>query len=127
MIYGIGTDLVQMERMEKSLQSPAFWQRVFGEEERAFLQTRQQKRQVEGAAANFAAKEAFLKAMGTGIGGFELHELQVLRQPSGAPYFKLCGKAAQWMEQNHITLHISLSHDAGMAQAFVILEQSGER
>lgn len=124
MIYGIGTDLVQIARMEKSLKSEAFWKRVFGEEERALLQSLGEKRQRESAAANFAAKEAFLKAIGTGIGGFALHELQAIRKQDGAPCFLFTGNAAQWVEQNNIKVHLTLSHDAGLAQAFVILEQA---
>ena len=124
MIYGIGTDLVRTQRMEKSLMSPAFWQRVFGEEERAFLQGLPPHRQPESAGANFAAKEAFLKACGKGIGGFALAELQVLRAESGAPCFALSGAAAEWVARRGLTAHLSLSHDGGFAQACVILEQT---
>ena len=63
--------------MEKSLASPAFLRRVFDEEERAFLLSLAPRKQPESAGANFAAKEAFLKACGTGIGGFALCEIQV--------------------------------------------------
>lgn len=126
MIYGIGTDLVRTERMEKSLASPAFLRRVFGEEERAFLLGLSPRKQPESAGANFAAKEAFLKACGTGIGGFALCEIQVLRKESGAPYYALTGQAAAWLEENRLTAHLSLSHDGGLAQAFTILEQTGD-
>lgn len=126
MIYGIGTDLVRTERMEKSLASPAFLRRVFGEEERAFLLGLHPNKQPESAGANFAAKEAFLKACGTGIGGFALAEIQVLRKESGAPYYALTGQAADWLKQNRLTAHLSLSHDGGLAQAFTVLEQTGD-
>lgn len=126
MIYGIGTDLVRIERMEKSLASPAFLRRVFGEEERAFLLSLSPRKQPESAGANFAAKEAFLKACGIGIGGFSLCEIQVLRKESGAPYYALTGQAAAWLKQNRLTAHLSLSHDGGLAQAFTILEQTGD-
>ena len=84
------------------------------------------RKQPESAGANFAAKEAFLKACGTGIGGFALCEIQVLRKESGAPYYALTGQAAAWLEENRITAHLSLSHDGGLAQAFTILEQTGD-
>ena len=126
MIYGIGTDLVRIDRMEKSLASPAFLRRVFGEEERAFLLSLAPRKQPESAGANFAAKEAFLKACGTGIGGFALCEIQVLRKENGAPYYALTGQAADWREENRLTAHLSLSHDGGLAQAFTILEQTGD-
>ena len=124
MIYGVGTDLVKVDRMQKSLASPSFWRRVFGEREQSFLQSLGEKHQRESAAANFAAKEAFLKAAGTGIGGFALAEIQVLRKKSGAPFFELTGTAAQWAEEQSLHPHLSLSHDGGMAQAFVVLEQA---
>ena len=126
MIAGVGVDMVRIERMEKSLGSEAFWQRVFGEEERAFLLSLSPRKQPESAGANFAAKEAFLKACGTGIGGFALCEIQVLRAESGAPYYALTGQAAAWLEENRLTAHLSLSHDGGLAQAFTILEQTGD-
>lgn len=126
MIYGIGTDLVRTDRMEKSLASPAFLRRVFGEEERVFLLSLAPRKQLESAGANFAAKEAFLKACGTGIGGFALCEIQVLRKESGAPYYALTGQAADWLEENRLTAHLSLSHDGGLAQAFTVLERTGD-
>ena len=126
MIYGIGTDLVRTDRMEKSLASPAFLRRVFGEEERAFLLSLAPRKQPESAGANFAAKEAFLKACGTGSGGFALWEIQLLRKESGAPYYALTGQAADWLEENRLTAHLSLSHDGGLAQAFTVLERTGD-
>ena len=73
---------------------------------------------------NFAAKEAFLKAAGTGLGGFALTDLTVLRKESGAPYFALTGPAAEWTAANALTSHLSLTHENGLACAFVILEQN---
>ena len=124
MVYGIGADLVQIDRMEKSLKSEAFWNRVFGEEERQLLFGLGEARRMQSAAANFAAKEAFLKAIGTGIGGFALHEIQAVRKQGGAPGFSFTGNAAQWVQQNGIKAHLTLSHDAGLAQAFVVLERT---
>ena len=72
----------------------------------------------------FAAKEAFLKAAGTGLGGFALTDLTVLRKESGAPYFALTGPAAEWTAANALTPHLSLTHENGLACAFVILEQN---
>ena len=76
MIYGIGYDLCKIERMKKSLQSETFCKRVFGSAEWAALQALEENRRAESAAACFAAKEAFLKAAGTGLGGFPLAELK---------------------------------------------------
>lgn len=122
MIFGIGTDLCDAGRMEKSLAKQSFVDHVFSAQEQAFLNALQGKRRAESAAANFAAKEAFLKAASTGLGGFSLPELAVLRKESGAPYFALTGAAAAWAAANRLTAHVSLSHECGLAGAVVILE-----
>ena len=121
MIYGIGYDLCKIERMKKSLQSETFCKRVFGSAEWAALQALGENRRAESAAACFAAKEAFLKAAGTGLGGFALTDLTVLRKESGAPYFALTGPAAEWTAANALTPHLSLTHENCLACAFVIL------
>ena len=123
MIFGVGVDMVRIERMEKSLGSEAFWRRVFGEEERAFLEKLSPARRAASAAANFAAKEAFLKACGKGLGGFALADIQVLRAESGAPYYALEGAAAAHMAENGLHASLSLSHEDGLAAAFAVLEK----
>ena len=106
MIFGIGTDLCAADRMAAKLQKPAFVQRVFSPAEQALLNERGGTHRAETAAANFAAKEAFLKAAGTGLGGFALTDLTVLRKESGAPYFALTGSAAEWkmLEEQSVVL-----------------------
>lgn len=123
MIYGIGTDLCKVSRIEKSIARPAFLQRVYAPAEQELIAAHTGKRQAETAAANFAAKEAFLKACGTGLSGFAMAEIAALRQPSGAPCLEFTGKAAQFMVQNHLKAHLSLTHEAGLAGAFVVLER----
>lgn len=124
MVAGVGVDMVRIERMEKSLCSEAFWQRVFGEEERAFLETLAPARRAASAAANFAAKEAFLKACGKGLGGFSLADIQVLRAESGAPYYALRGAAAAWLAEKGLHVSLSLSHEGGLAAAFTVLDRA---
>lgn len=123
MIVGIGTDLCQTERMERAVARESFVQGVFSPAEQELLAARTGKRRAQTAAANFAAKEAFLKACGRGLGGFALTDIAVLRKESGAPYFALTGDAAAWVTDNGLTLHLSLTHDAGLASAFVVLER----
>ena len=118
MILGVGIDLCDAGRMEKSITRQSFLDHVFAPEEQALLAALGDKHRAETAAANFAAKEAFLKAAGTGLGGFAMPELAVLRRESGAPYFALTGAAAAWA----LTVHVSLSHERGLASAVVILE-----
>ena len=126
MIAGIGTDLCAVERIAASLERPGFAARVFSEAERQLLDSLHGRRRTETAAANFAAKEAFLKAAGTGLGGFSLAEIGVLRAESGAPFFSLTGAAQRWMEETRLTAHVSLTHESGLAAAFVVLERGGE-
>lgn len=123
MIYGIGIDLCGVARMAKSLESPAFCARVFGREEWTRLEALSPHRRAESAAANFAAKEAFLKAAGVGLGGYAMEDIQCIRLESGAPRLVLSGSAARWMEEQGLTAHVSLTHENDLAQALVILEQ----
>lgn len=76
------------------------------------------------AAANFAAKEALAKALGTGLSGFVWVQAQALRAQSGAPYFAFSGQLAGVMRQKGLTAHLSLTHEGGFATAFVVLEQA---
>ena len=122
MILGIGVDTVRIARLEKSLASPSFMEKVFGPGERALLEATAPARRAERAAGCWAAKEAFLKAAGRGIGGFALAEIQVLRRPSGAPYYELSGVAAAWAAENKAAVHLSITHDGGAAVAFAVAE-----
>lgn len=122
MLFGIGTDLCGCDRMARCLQSPAFAARVFSAQEQALLASRTGKARAETAAANFAAKEAFLKAAGTGLGGFALAELSFLREKSGRPVFAPSGRAAAWCAERQMRVQVSLTHEKGLAAAFVVLE-----
>ena len=123
-MIGLGLDLCEIARIERMLQKgDAFLRRFFTEEERAYVAAKGNAG-AASAAAMFAAKEAFLKAAGTGLGGFALTDLTVLRKESGAPYFALTGPAAEWTAANALTPHLSLTHENGLACAFVILEQN---
>lgn len=123
MILGVGIDLCEAQRIEKSLKKASFCEYVYAPAEQALLAGLAGKRRAETAAANFAAKEAFLKAAGTGLGGFALAELALLRAENGAPYFELSGRAAAWAAQRGLTVHVSLTHEKGLASAIVVLEE----
>ena len=139
MIYGIGCDLCSIARMEKSLLGPhgaVFARRVFGPAEQAALglplaeeegTARRTAHTVASAAADFAAKEAFLKAAGTGLREpFALREIEAVRLESGAPAYRFSRATARWVADHGLTAHLSLSHDGGMALAFCILETAPE-
>ncbi len=112
-----GIDLVEIKRIQQSLQHPRFLTRVFSDAERELF--REKGFSVQTIAANFCAKEAFSKALGTGIRGFSLAEISVLRNGLGAPYFLLSGKARELVEQRKITLSVSLTHTEEYAAAVV--------
>lgn len=123
MIVGIGVDSVEIKRMGRSLANKRFAERVFSPEERQLIESHGGVRRLETAAGCFAAKEAFLKAMGTGIGGFELAEISALRKPSGAPYYKFEGVTGQHCEKEGLCAHLSITHEGGIATAFALLEK----
>ena len=141
MLYGIGCDLCEIAHLEKSLtgaHAAAFIRRVYGEAERAALSLderaalsldeplpagRSAAHRLASAAANFAAKEAFLKAAGTGLREpFSLCEIEAVRLESGAPAYHFSGQTAEWMQAHGLAARLSLSHEGGMALAFCILE-----
>ena len=136
MLYGVGCDLCEVARMEKSLFGPhggAFARRVFGPNEQAALgiangpaalpKGRSRAHIAASAAADFAAKEAFLKAAGTGLREpFALCEIEAIRLGSGAPVYRFTGETAKWVEEKKLCTHLSLSHDGGIALAFCVLE-----
>lgn len=130
MLYGIGCDLCEIARLRRTLESAHgahFFARVYGPAEQAALGPSGAigAQAAESAAADFAAKEAFLKAAGVGLGGFALAEIEAVRLPSGRPEYRLCGQAAAWMAENGLAAHLSLSHEGGMALAFCVLEKTG--
>ena len=120
-MYGIGVDIVSIDRIEKSLEKKGFLTKVYGDEEIALFAT-ENRIKTNSLAANFAAKEAFSKALGTGVRGFELTEVQILRDDMGKPYFAFSGKAKEIVESRNLSFVVSLSHEKDKAVAFVTAE-----
>jgi holo-[acyl-carrier protein] synthase len=123
-ITGIGTDIVHIERVKKVLDryGVRFVNRILTPEERTRFERTRAK--ASHLAKRFAAKEAFSKAIGTGIRSpFRWHSVTVGRDPKGKPILKPDARMAAHLEQLGITgLHISLTDDADIAMAFVVLE-----
>ncbi len=119
MIKGIGCDIVRVERMAKSVENSNFCQRFFSEAENEYFLLKNYNPQTIAAA--FAAKEAFSKALGTGIRGFRLREVEVLHDDMGKPYIRTTGNAQRLAANAKI--HLSLSHEREYAAAFVIIEE----
>ena len=103
--------------MERALRNPRFLERVYGAQERAELMKKTGRRRVQSAAAAFSAKEAFAKAMGTGVRGFRLGEVQLLHDGQGAPYLRLSGGAERLCGGRRLS--VSVTHTARYAAAVV--------
>ncbi len=116
MVYA-GVDLIEISRLKRCVQRPHFMQRVFSEEERNLFLSKGNP--LPTIAANFAAKEAFGKAMGTGVRGFSLTEVATLRDGAGRPYLHLTGRAKQLAEQRGMNFSVSISHTKEYAICFV--------
>lgn len=125
MIVGIGTDLIEIERIAQSVErfGEAFLQRVFTPGEIAYCRGKR-KTSAESFAARFAAKEAGAKALGTGISrGVGWKELEVRRLPGQRPELHLSGRAAEVASRLGIRrIALSLSHSRGFSIAMVVAE-----
>jgi holo-[acyl-carrier protein] synthase len=128
-IVGVGVDAVDVARFRKVLERrPSFGTRSFTDSERADAAGSADVAQ--SLAARFAAKEAVMKALRTGIGGFALTDVEVCRAAGegatrNAPYLQLHGTAAELAgAQGAGTFHLSLTHTDGVAIAFVVAEQA---
>jgi len=122
-IIGIGTDLARSERFRKFLDpGNKVLERIFSEDERRY--SLQKRDPVPHLAARFAAKEAFLKALGTGLrDGLAWQQVCVVQDALGCPSLELSGRAAEMMAARGARkVHLSYSHDGDYAVATVILE-----
>ena len=119
MIKGIGTDIIEISRIKKSMDNPRFLEKNFTDSENEYFIKR--KMSAESVAAAFAAKEAFSKAIGTGILGFSHKDIEILHKESGAPYIKLYNSAQEIFGNGNI--HLSLSHSREYATAVVVIEE----
>ncbi len=115
----VGIDIAEVSRFENL--SERFLTRCYTKEERCLFD---KKKGAETAAANFAAKEAFSKALGTGVRGFELSDVAVLRAENGKPYFKFAPNVDELLSRMCAkSVELSVSHDGGMAAAVVVINQ----
>lgn len=124
MILGTGIDIVEVARIAaKVAKNNGFRELVFAENEIRYCE--KQAHAAQHFAARFAAKEAFLKALGTGwANGTAFNEIEVVHNGQGQPQLQLTGETANTVKPYGITrMHLSLSHQPSMATAIVILEQ----
>ncbi len=123
MIYGIGTDIIEIERVKNQLEKvPGLKEKVFTPAEIAYCESK--KRNEQNYAARFAAKEAFFKALGTGWrDGLAYHEVEMINLENGKPEIILYGKSKEATEKEGVkNIFVSVSHIREIANAMVILE-----
>lgn len=125
MVFGIGIDLVQIKRIEKAMQrwGERFMKKVFTPTEIAYCEKK--RRAAANYAARFAAKEAFVKALGIGMRrGVHWRDIEVDRGPLGKPILKISGRAREICQKEKIKgIFLSLTHDQDYSSALVILEK----
>ena len=118
MIYGIGTDLIEVERIRKAYEKESFRRKIYTEKEQQLIADNAQR-----AAGNFAVKESVAKAFGTGFGKISPIDIEVLREDSGRPYVVLHGPAKELLEAEGIRhVHVSISNIKEYAMAYVVME-----
>lgn len=129
MIFGLGTDIIQISRIEAALQRSGerFAEKILGPDELILYRARKAKVAVRGLrflATRFAAKEAFSKAIGLGM-RMPMHwrAMQILNDQSGRPILLASGTLAEWMTAQGVCARVSLSDEADYAVAFVIAER----
>jgi holo-[acyl-carrier protein] synthase len=123
MIYGIGTDITDVGRFLRWVKEPSMTARFFNERE--MQKSGSESFLCQHYAVRFAAKEAFSKALGTGIVGFELHDVYIEKNAEGKPELRTQGTAAVLLEKlcgKNAKIHVSLSHEKEFAVAFVVIE-----
>lgn len=129
MIYGVGTDIIQISRVRDALSrhGDRFAEKILGPEELAKYRNRKSKVEARGIrflATRFAAKEAFSKAIGLGMHmPMTWRAMQTLNALSGKPVVVTSGTLQQFMEQNGLTALVSITDEAEYAVAFVIVEK----
>ncbi len=124
MILGVGIDIVDIERWARSLERVQH--EIFTSQELADCADRVDR--VDALAARFAAKEAYLKALNTGIAGGALRQIEIVSDPGSAPRIRLAGALATRARKSVVRrAHVSLTHQQGFAAAVVILEGTRQR
>ena len=124
MIFGIGTDIIEVARIEKiTAKGPQYLETIFTEKERDYCEAKARKS--EHYAGRYAAKEAFLKALGSGWrDGLAFCDIEIINDELGKPQIFLHGEVKKYFDQHQIRhISTSISHVKAMAIAVVVLEK----
>ena len=118
MLVGVGTDIVEIERVGRAYQRPGFAERIYTERERELIDGRASR-----AAGTFAVKEAVVKALGVGFGRIQPIQIEVLRDEKGRPYTVLWNQAKEFAKELLVeNIHVSISNEREYAVAFAVAE-----
>lgn len=122
MIFGIGTDMIEINRVVRACERKAFLTKIYTkQEQKLFLSD------IRKAASNFAVKEAVVKMLGTGFRSIVPNEIEVLRDSLGKPYVNLYGNALLFAKEHNIErIHVSITNTKELVSAYVIGEQCEE-
>ena len=121
MIVGIGTDIVEIDRIDNAVnRTNKFIDKVFTYREKEYFKSKNFRAEI--MAGNFAAKEAVSKALGTGFRGFGLLDIEVLRDDKGKPIVILSDRIYKMLPLNNFNIHISISHSRENAIAYAVME-----
>ena len=133
MIYGIGTDICDLRRMQHTLarRGDRCAERLLGPQELKVFRLRRDRHPARGLrflATRFSAKEAFSKAIGLGIHTpMTWSACEILNEPSGKPVIRLSGALAAWFAERSLMAHVSVSDESEYVAAFVVVEKAGGR
>ena len=122
MIYGIGNDIIEIDRISKAVfRTKNFLAKLSTEREIEYFKLKNMK--AETIAGNFASKEAISKALGTGVKGFSLLEIEILRDDNGKPIVNLSENILKKFNLENAVVHVTISHNKTSAIAFAVIER----
>lgn len=113
-----GIDLIEIDRIRRCMDHPRFCSRILGVQE--YEQLKARGFPVQSVAVSFCAKEAFSKAVSTGIRGFSLRDVELLRNPEGKPYFVLHNGALRVAREKGYCFDVSATHTKELACVMVV-------
>ncbi|HCC08203.1 MAG TPA: holo-[acyl-carrier-protein] synthase [Clostridiales bacterium] len=121
MIRGIGIDIIEINRVQEAVEkTKGFLEKTYTKDEIEYFKSRKMK--YETVAGNFAGKEAFVKAMGTGFIGVEPKDIEILRDVSGQPYINVLKEEIKELLKD-ARIFITISHSQNYAVANVVIEE----
>lgn len=122
-IRGIGVDAVAIERMDSQRMGSHVLSRLFHESEYREAMALPEEQRGEYFASRFAAKEAFVKALGTGFRGIAPKDIAVVVDQLGRPSLEISSELRESLRLDSVVIHLSMTHEQSLALAFVVLEE----